>query len=146
MSGMYYPLAQLVAPAVPSTLSNVMSGTIKETMRIFWRRCSLHSSFNCFKSLHSPQQAKDLLDRMSALLTKSGFEIRQWASNKMELISHLPANARSTTCEKGPTLESPPLVCAGTACQTHRCCIADIYIYFSMYSIHKMDKMTVSPI
>lgn len=43
MSSMYFRLAHLVAPAMPSTLSNVTSETIKVGMRIFWKPCSLHS-------------------------------------------------------------------------------------------------------
>lgn len=60
---------------------------------------------NCLKSLCSPQQAKDLLDRLRALLTKGGFDIRQWASNRVEVISHLPTEARSTTSELWLTAE-----------------------------------------
>lgn len=60
---------------------------------------------NCLKSLRSPQQAKDLLDRLRALLAKGGFEIRQWASNRTEVISHLPTEARSTTSELWLTAE-----------------------------------------
>lgn len=60
---------------------------------------------NCLKSLRSPQQAKDLLDRLRALLAKGGFEIRQWASNRTEVISHLPNEARSKTSELWLTAE-----------------------------------------
>lgn len=52
---------------------------------------------NCLKSLRSPQQAKDLLDRLRALLAKGGFEIRQ--ANRTEVISHLPTEAQSTPSE-----------------------------------------------
>lgn len=54
---------------------------------------------NCLQSLSSPQQARQLLDKMRALLASGGFEVRQWASNMPEVISHLPTEARSEGCE-----------------------------------------------
>jgi hypothetical protein len=60
---------------------------------------------NCLKSLRTTQHAKDLLDRLRALLAKGGFDIRQWASNRTEVISHLPTEARSITSELWLTAE-----------------------------------------
>lgn len=54
---------------------------------------------NCLQSLSSPQQAKQLLDKIRALLAAGGFEVRQWASNMPEVISHFPTEARSEGCE-----------------------------------------------
>lgn len=61
----------------------------------------LHAFYvdNCLQSLQSQTQAKYLMDKMRALLASGGFEIRQWASNAPEVISHLPIEAKSTECE-----------------------------------------------
>lgn len=61
----------------------------------------LHAFYvdNCLQSLQSQTQAKYLIDKMRALLASGGFEIRQWASNAPEVISHLPTEAKSTECE-----------------------------------------------
>ncbi|XP_019204872.1 uncharacterized protein LOC109196100 [Oreochromis niloticus] len=63
---------------------------------------SVHTAFyvdNCLQSLPTPCQAKQLLDQMRQLLARGGFEIRQWASNVPEVVSHLPTAARSDSCE-----------------------------------------------
>ncbi|KAL0171405.1 hypothetical protein M9458_031716, partial [Cirrhinus mrigala] len=54
---------------------------------------------NCLRSLHSPQEAKELVDQLCALLATGGFELRQWASNCPSAITHLPAESRSSTCD-----------------------------------------------
>lgn len=54
---------------------------------------------NCLQSLPTTDEAKQLIDKMRALLSAGGFEIRQWASNYPEVISHLPTEARSESCE-----------------------------------------------
>ncbi|NP_001410306.1 uncharacterized LOC100150025 [Danio rerio] len=54
---------------------------------------------NCLHSLHSPKEAKDLVDGLCALLASGGFELRQWASNCPSVITHLPPESRSSTCE-----------------------------------------------
>ncbi|XP_042610577.1 uncharacterized protein LOC109111550 [Cyprinus carpio] len=54
---------------------------------------------NCLHSLHSPQEARDLVDQLRALLATGGFELRQWASNCPSVITHLPAESRSSTCD-----------------------------------------------
>lgn len=54
---------------------------------------------NCLQSLHTPSQARQLVDKMRALLATGGFDIRQWASNKPEVLAHLPPEARSEGCE-----------------------------------------------
>ncbi|KAL4009372.1 hypothetical protein ACER0C_003224 [Sarotherodon galilaeus] len=63
---------------------------------------SVHTAFyvdNCLQSLSNPEEAKQLIDRMRDLLIQGGFEIRQWASNVPEVVAHLPASARSESCE-----------------------------------------------
>ncbi|KAL0194586.1 hypothetical protein M9458_008158, partial [Cirrhinus mrigala] len=54
---------------------------------------------NCLRSLHSPQEAKELVNQLCALLATGGFELRQWASNGPSAITHLPAESRSSTCD-----------------------------------------------
>ncbi|KAL0147788.1 hypothetical protein M9458_056904 [Cirrhinus mrigala] len=63
---------------------------------------SVQQSFyvdNCLQSLQSQHQAKKLIDKMRALLTSGGFDIRQWASNVPDVIAHLPVEAKSESCE-----------------------------------------------
>ncbi len=54
---------------------------------------------NCLQSLQCQHQAKKLIDKMRALLTTGGFDIRQWASNVPDVIAHLPTEAKSESCE-----------------------------------------------
>lgn len=54
---------------------------------------------NCLHSLTSPEAAKALIDRLQHLLVEGGFELRQWASNDPSIISHLPSDLKSTSCE-----------------------------------------------
>ncbi|XP_062373449.1 uncharacterized protein LOC134061706 [Sardina pilchardus] len=54
---------------------------------------------NCLHSQTSVAAAKELVDELSTLLATGGFELRQWASNEPAVISHLPSEARSTSCE-----------------------------------------------
>ncbi len=54
---------------------------------------------NHLQSLSSPEQAKKLVDKLKELLAAGGFELRQWASNHPEVISHLPKEARAESSE-----------------------------------------------
>ncbi|KAK7944426.1 hypothetical protein WMY93_000154 [Mugilogobius chulae] len=54
---------------------------------------------NCLQSLPSTEQAKQLIDRLRAVLGTGGFDIRQWSCNVPDVISHLPAEAKSVSCE-----------------------------------------------
>lgn len=54
---------------------------------------------NCLQSLQSQDQARQLVDKMRALLASGGFDMRQWSSNVPEVISHLPPEAKSVGCE-----------------------------------------------
>ncbi len=54
---------------------------------------------NCLQSLPSKAEAKYLLDKLWSLLASGGFEIRQWASNAPDILSHLPQDARSDNAE-----------------------------------------------
>lgn len=50
---------------------------------------------NHLQSLSSPTAARQLVDKLKMLLASGGFELRQWASNVPEVISHRPKVARS---------------------------------------------------
>ncbi|XP_062287006.1 uncharacterized protein LOC133992303 [Scomber scombrus] len=54
---------------------------------------------NCLLSTSSPEEARDLVDKLRVLLASGGFEIRQWASNVASVVSHLPAEAKSESAE-----------------------------------------------
>lgn len=54
---------------------------------------------NCLQSLPSKAEAKELLDKLRVLLASGGFEIRQWASNAPDILTHLPQEARSDNAE-----------------------------------------------
>ncbi len=54
---------------------------------------------NCLQSLNTTDEAQGLIDRLRALLASGGFDIRQWASNQPEVVSHLPKEAQSTSTE-----------------------------------------------
>lgn len=54
---------------------------------------------NCLESFQNVQAAKSHLDCMRSLLMSGGFEIRQWASNKPDVVRHLPPEARSERSE-----------------------------------------------
>lgn len=51
------------------------------------------------QSLPSVEEAHHLVDKLTSLLATDGFELRQWASNTPEVISHLPKEARSESSE-----------------------------------------------
>ncbi|KAK7880057.1 hypothetical protein WMY93_033275 [Mugilogobius chulae] len=55
---------------------------------------------NWLQSFASPDVAKDVMGELSELLREGGFELRQWASSKPELISHLPKELRSESSEQ----------------------------------------------
>ncbi len=54
---------------------------------------------NCLQSLNTTDEAQGLTDHLRALLASGGFDIRQWASNQPEVVSHLPKEAQSTSTE-----------------------------------------------
>ncbi len=54
---------------------------------------------NCLKSLPSPEEAKQLVNKLRELLASGGFDLRQWAYNVPSVIKHLPAEARSDSTE-----------------------------------------------
>ncbi|XP_038160417.1 uncharacterized protein LOC119796094 [Cyprinodon tularosa] len=54
---------------------------------------------NHLQSLPSTEEAHQLVDKLRAQLTTGGFDLRQWASNVPEVISHLPKESRSESSE-----------------------------------------------
>ncbi|KAL7859535.1 hypothetical protein SRHO_G00146820 [Serrasalmus rhombeus] len=54
---------------------------------------------NCLQSLPTIAEARHLVDKLRSLLMSAGFELRQWASNKPGVISHLPEEVRSDSPE-----------------------------------------------
>ncbi|KAI3377778.1 hypothetical protein L3Q82_008922 [Scortum barcoo] len=51
------------------------------------------------QSIPTTAEARHLVDKLRALLASAGFELRQWASNEPEVISHLPEESRSASVE-----------------------------------------------
>lgn len=54
---------------------------------------------NCLHSTCTTEEAKVLVDNLRQLLLEGGFNLRQWASNKPEVVEHLPPEAKSECCE-----------------------------------------------
>lgn len=54
---------------------------------------------NCLQGVPTVVEAKHLVDKLRALLASAGFDLRQWASNEPEVISHLPEESRSHSVE-----------------------------------------------
>lgn len=55
---------------------------------------------NWLQSFSSPDMAKDVIDKLKGLLMEAGFELRQWTSNRSDVISHLPKEIRSEISER----------------------------------------------
>ncbi len=58
---------------------------------------------NCLQSLPTKEEACSFVTKLSALLAADGFKIRQWASNKPEVICHLAKEAKSDRSERWDT-------------------------------------------
>lgn len=54
---------------------------------------------NCLQSVSTQSEAKLLVDRLRDLLISAGFELRQWACNNPDVLSHLPQEARSESLD-----------------------------------------------
>ncbi len=65
---------------------------------------------NCLQSVPTPDEAKELVDRLREVLASGGFEIRQWACNMPDILGHLPAEARSDSLERWLSQEEPGLL------------------------------------
>ncbi len=55
---------------------------------------------NCLHSVPTTSEAKAIVDGLCQLLSKGGFEIRQWACNVPSVTQHLPPEARSANSER----------------------------------------------
>ncbi|KAI7812768.1 hypothetical protein IRJ41_008898 [Triplophysa rosa] len=54
---------------------------------------------NCLQSLETTEKARALVNGLRQLLLSGGFDLRQWASNKPEVIEHPQPEARSQSSE-----------------------------------------------
>ncbi|XP_053710099.1 uncharacterized protein LOC128752671 [Synchiropus splendidus] len=54
---------------------------------------------NCLQSVRTPDEAKLLVDQLRELLAPAGFDLRQWACNNPDALSHLPHEARSESLD-----------------------------------------------
>ena len=54
---------------------------------------------NCLHSVRTPEEAKQLVERLRELLSSAGFNLRQWACNEPSVLSHLPTEARSQSLD-----------------------------------------------
>lgn len=54
---------------------------------------------NCLQSVGSSEEARCLVDGLREMLSRAGFDIRQWASNVPSVLSHLPSEARAESLE-----------------------------------------------
>jgi len=95
MSGRYFPLGLRAARAVHP--SQALHSTPDEDVRFSVNRCFYVD--NCLQSLGSVQEARLLVDKLRTLLSSGGFDIRQWASNAADVVSHLSLEARSPKLE-----------------------------------------------
>lgn len=55
---------------------------------------------NCLESFPTIPAATQRVNQLCTLLVEGGFDLRQWASNKPEVVSHLPTEARSSATEQ----------------------------------------------
>ncbi|KAL0149827.1 hypothetical protein M9458_054875 [Cirrhinus mrigala] len=64
---------------------------------------------NCLQSVHTAEEAKELVDRLRVVLASGGFKLRQWACNIPYVLRHLPAEARSDSMERWLSHDEPGL-------------------------------------
>ncbi|KAI7805170.1 hypothetical protein IRJ41_000825 [Triplophysa rosa] len=65
-------------------------------------RHSVMKSFyvdNCLQSFHTMEEARNFVDKIRVLLAEGGFELRQWSSNQLTTINHLPSELKSASTE-----------------------------------------------
>lgn len=95
MNGVFYRLGLHAAYALQRHVQEHSEGNedvVQSVLQAFYVD-------NCLQSLKSPEQARQLIDKMRALLASGGFDMRQWCSNMPEVVSHLPPEAKSAECE-----------------------------------------------
>ncbi|XP_058625394.1 uncharacterized protein LOC131536472 [Onychostoma macrolepis] len=96
---------------------------------------TVKSSFyvdNCLHSLRTVAEARALVDNLRQILLTGGFELRQWASNRPEVIQHLPSEARSQNSELWLSQKSTDLL-EGTLGLLWNC-LSDSFSYKSSQS------------
>ncbi|KAL2093214.1 hypothetical protein ACEWY4_010526 [Coilia grayii] len=89
----------------------------EEDVRVSIERCFYVD--NHLQSLSSTEEARQLVNKLKALLATGGFELRQWASNVPKVISHLPTEVRSESSELWLTdsQEDPQELALGYKCR-----------------------------
>lgn len=73
-------------------------------------RESIEKSFyvdNFLQSFSSKEEAESMVTKLRNLLATGGFDLRQWASNFPNVLSHVPSHARSTSIELWLTQGQP---------------------------------------
>ncbi|XP_017564706.1 uncharacterized protein LOC108434232 [Pygocentrus nattereri] len=68
-----------------------------ETLQFIVNNCFYMD--NCLQSVRTPGEAKLMVDRLRDLMASAGFELRQWACNDPNVLSHLPQEARSESLD-----------------------------------------------
>lgn len=82
---------------------------------------------NCLKSLSSPQEVRQLVDKLCTLFASGGFELRQWASNDPNVVEHLPTEARSASTELWLSQDRTDLQESALCLRWH--CKSDLLVY-----------------
>lgn len=74
-----------------------LHSTPEEDVRFSVEKCFYVD--NCLQSFTCIQEARHLRNKLREILSSGGFDIRQWASNEPDVVSHLPPDARSAKLE-----------------------------------------------
>ncbi len=100
---------------------------------------------NCLQSVPTPDEAKELVDRLREVLVSGGFEIRQWACNMPDILGHLPAEARSDSLERWPSQEEPgllePALCLSWHWQTDALCYKSRPLEYGALTMRNVYKV-----
>lgn len=73
---------------------------------------------NCLLSLTFEEEVRALVDQLRQALAEGGFELRQWASNRPTVISHLPSEVWCRAVDRTGPAQHLSLDCIGTASLT----------------------------
>lgn len=60
-------------------------------------RHSVLKSFYCLQSFTTTEEAIMFVDKIRVLMAEGGFELRQWSSNQLTVINHLPSELKSAS-------------------------------------------------
>ena len=84
----------------PSCCSYALRKTAEDNRREFSKDVldTVERNFyvdDCFKSLPTKDEAISLVQELPELLSRGGFRLTKWLSNKREVLSHVPAGERA---------------------------------------------------